>query len=225
MRLTRRDHSLIRDLALSHVLTRDQILGLGYFSSITRVNTRMRSLVSLGLVKGLRTPFHQQRLYVAGNKASEVVESRIERLLSSRAESPRFLQHALAVTNVRVALLKRGEGEWRFEQQLWRKTVSPRSFEVRPDGLFLGKSPIFIEVDMGHVAPAKFKEKLLGYRELALSGSCESLYGFSTFRLLTVTSGSRRARHLRRLLPQNAGFEFMTQTFEEVGAAPIAPWS
>lgn len=226
MRVTARDVRLVRDLALSHVLSRDQIIELGYFDSVTRVNTRLRELVRLDLVRHLDTPFFSQRLYAAGCKAGDVVGGRIANLISSRSPSPRFLQHALATTNVRIALMRKSpEGLWRFEQQLWRKLSGSTPTEIRPDGLFLAKHPIFVEVDMGHVAPAKFKEKLLGYRALAHSGQCRSLYGFDSFNLLVVTTGSLRSRRLHHLLPANPGFAFLAQTFSEVGAPSISTWS
>ncbi len=222
MRLTKRDGLLLEDLAHSHVLSRDQILELGYFSSITRVNTRLRDLQKHRFVNVLDTPFFGQRLYQCGKQARDVVSVRTARLIVPRQVSPRFLQHALATTNVRIALRRRGEAQWRFEQELWRKVSG---VEIRPDGLFLGQSAIFVEVDMGHVAPAKFREKLLAYGVLSGSGQCKTLFGFSDFRVLTVTTGSLRARHLRRLHSNDAGFPFLVQTFEEVGAAPISSWS
>lgn len=222
MIITRRDVSLLRDLALSHVLSRDQVLALGYFGSVTRANTRLRGLIELGFVRRLSTPFFGQGLYSATKRATDLVGENIAPLLASRLGSPRFLQHALAVTNSRIALVAKSGGEWRFEQQLWRKA---NRHEIRPDGLILASFPTFVEIDMGHVAPAKFKAKLAGYQALAETGICQSLYGFESFRLLTITSGSLRAHHLRRLLPPNAGFDFRVQTFEDIGVARTSSWS
>lgn len=224
MRLTRRDQTVLRDLALSHLLTRDQLKTL-YFGSVTRVNTRMRELGRIGLVRRLSTPFYAQSLFVVTKKAAEVVGERISPLIENRTSSPRFIQHALSVTNVRLAISSRAAGEWRFEQQLWRRLPDYGNTQIRPDGLFLAKHPIFVEVDMGHVSPNAFKQKLQGYSALAASGLCSELYGFEHFGLLTVTTGPLRARHLRRLLPLQSRLEFLVQTFEEVGAAPISAWS
>jgi len=222
MKLTIRDKALIDDLALSHVLSRDQLLELGYFGSITRVNTRLRELAREGFIVPLETPFISQRLYGCGKRASDIVSARVSRLISARSVSPRFLQHALAITNVRIALQKRGMAEWWSEQELWRKLGG---IEVRPDGLARAQIPIFIEVDMGHVSPAKFQSKLLAYAALATSGECKSLYEFSNFRVLTVTTGPLRANRLRRLLIPDSGFSHLVQTFEEVGAVKVSSWS
>lgn len=224
MRLTERDVRLVGDIAMSHVLSRDQIVAL-YFGSVTRANTRVRELMRLGLVRRLETPFFAQGLYVAGKDAPDVVGAQIARLLKFRSPSPRCIQHSLSVTNVRLALLRKAPGDWRFEQQLWRTLEGPPRREVRPDGLFLGRSAVFVEVDLGHVALPKFREKLLGFRALAHSGRCRSLYGFEDFRVLVVTTGSLRSRHLRKQLPPDPGFELLVQTFEDLGAAPTAGWS
>ena len=226
MKLTDRDIRLVKDIALSHVMSRDQILELGYFTSVTRVNTRLRELARLSLVRRLDTPFFGQSLYMAGRNAQEISGGRIAQLLDKRTSSPRFVQHALSVTNVRIALIKKGAGEWRFEQQLKMAFTADRRFEIRPDGLFMAtKLPLFIEVDLGHVNPAKFKEKLLAYRSFVHSGNCEAIYCSQTFRLLTITTGTARSRNLRQLLPPNPGFEFLVQTFEELGISKVSAWS
>jgi len=221
VKLTRRDVAVIRDLALSHVLSRDQLIGLGYFGSVTRANTRLRGLAAMNLAKRLSTPFFGQSLYVATKNAADIVGANVSTLLSARSGSPRFIQHALATTDARMALVKKAGYEWRFEQQLWRKVGR---HEVRPDGLLLASIPTFIEIDLGHTAKEKFKTKLCGYQALADGNACQTLYGFPTFRLLTLTTGNLRARHLSNLLVGPA-FEYRVQTFADLGVAPTLPWS
>ncbi|MBV6459371.1 MAG: hypothetical protein HONBIEJF_02519 [Fimbriimonadaceae bacterium] len=223
MRLTTRDLRVLRDVALSHALTRDQLIKLGYFGSVTRANTRLRELGREGLVHRLQTPFFNQSIYTVGHKATEVVGERIAKILRRRSPSPRFLQHALLVTDTRIALLSKDGGTWHFEQQLWRQLSSGN--QVRPDGLLVSLGATFVELDMGHVDPKKFRTKLLNYQELALSGQCSNLYGFDRFSLTTVTSGKTRARHLNRLTPSDAGYEHKVQTFAEVGVILSNPWS
>ncbi|MEI7576411.1 MAG: replication-relaxation family protein [Armatimonadota bacterium] len=222
MILQPRDISLVKDVSLSHVLSRNQVINLGYFSTVTRANTRLRELVKLGYLAKLATPFMTQHLYVPGKKAPEIVDYRIANLIRNRGESPRFIQHALNTTNVRISLIAKGATDWRFEQQLWRKL---EGLEVRPDGLAITtKLPMFIEIDLGHVSPQKFKSKLLSYEALAVSGQCQSLYGFDKFRLLTITTGSKRAKSLSRLLP-NPSYDHLVQTFADLGVVPVGAWS
>jgi len=223
MRFTDRDIRLVRDISLSHVVSRDQLIELGYFESVTRVNTRLRELCALGALRKVTTPFHAQSLYIAGPLAGELCGERIERLLADRIGSPRFVRHALSTTNCRIALHKRGGTGWRFEQQLWR-TVGKH--EVRPDGLIVLKgNPTFLEVDLGHVSGPKFSEKLRGFESLTSGTACADLYGFPSFRLLIVSTSSRRVRHLRSLVSDHTRLECLVTTFEELGAPPVGCWS
>jgi len=226
VKLTRRDIAVLRDVGLSHALTTSQAIELGHFGSPTRANTRFRELGKAGFVRKLDCQFLRQNLFIATKLAAEVVGDKVGRLIEGRISSPRFLQHALSVTNVRIALNRRSDAPWRFEQQLWRKVKTSKLIEVRPDGLLQVPSvPIFVEVDLGNTSLPRFKEKLASYQALATSGQCHDLYGFRDFRLLTVTTGHLRARHLRCALRSDLGFECLIQTFEEVGAAPVASWS
>ena len=183
MRLTSRDIQVVRDIALSHTMSRDQIIAFRYFTSVTRTNTRLRELGAEGFVYRIKTPFFGQSLYMAGPNAHVIVGERIIPLLAHRTGSPRFIQHALSVNNARIALIKRGASDWRFEQQLWRKfEYQGRTYEVRPDGLsHTPKGLIIVEVDLGHVAPAKFKEKLVAYNAFLESGACEQMWQCQEF--------------------------------------------
>lgn len=228
MQLTNRDLQVLKDMALSHVLSRDQILELGYFSTVTRVNARLRELMGIGLVKRLETPFFAQSLYMASATATDVIGERIAPLLASRSGSPRFLQHALSVTNARICLLRKGASTWRFEQQL-RATfgVGGKPIEVRPDGLAVipEKGLLAVEVDLGHVNPAKFAEKLRAYEAFIATNECEHAWGEPTFRLLTLTTGSLRAKHLARCLPAGSSLTLDVLTFDQFGVQAASNWS
>jgi hypothetical protein len=215
-------------MALSHVLSRNQLLDLKYFSTVTRVNSRLRGLINEGLVKRLETPFFSQSLYMAAPAASEVVGLKIGPLLASRSGTPRFLQHALSVTNTRIALMRKGASAWRFEQQLKADFISGgKTLEVRPDGLamFRDKGLLAVEVDLGHVNPAKFAEKLRAYDAFIATGECERAWGESTFRLLTLTTGSLRAKHLARSLPSGSTLIHDVLTFDQFGVQAASNWS
>lgn len=223
MNLTERDVRLVNDLALSHLLSRDQVLALGYFGSVTRANTRLRELGQIQVVKQLTTPFLGQCLYMAGKFASEIVHQRVRPLLESRTSSPRFVRHALAVTDVRIALVQKSGGEWRFEQQLWRTLTNGK--EVRPDGLLISaRGATFIEVDMGNVSLPNYTAKLETYDTLAAASECRNLYGIEQFRVLTVTTGAQRAKSLAACRPSHA-FEHRVVLFSELGVKLVGPWS
>ncbi|MHB8636065.1 MAG: replication-relaxation family protein [Fimbriimonadaceae bacterium] len=224
---TDRDRRLLRDMALSHALSRDQIIDLGYFSSVTRANSRLRELRKAGLIRVLETPFFGQFLYAATPKAQDFVGERIGRLIASRSGSPRFLQHALAVTSVRSTLLARGACDWRFEQQLRTGfCFLGRDWEVRPDGLvFIKDQPTVLEVDLGHVAPSKFADKLRSYDAFIASGECRPRWRFESFSVLTITTGPIRAKRLTHLVPNQSRFPFTCLTFERLGVRSVGAWS
>ena len=227
MRLTTRDVRLLRDMALSHVLSRDQIIALGYFGSVTRANTRLRLLGRFGLVRRIDTPFFSQNLYCVGVKASEIVGERIAKLVAGRAASPRFLQHALLTTNVRIELIRRGASSWRFEQQLWVCfKFAGKEYQVRPDGLAdTANGLIAVEVDLGHVAPAKFREKLLAFDAFIASGQCQRQWNAPSVSLLTLTTGKRRASQLLRLAPKGTAFAFECHSLDVFGVPRVGGWS
>ncbi|HEY3780315.1 MAG TPA: replication-relaxation family protein [Fimbriimonadaceae bacterium] len=226
MRLTQRDISLIRDIALSHVLSRDQVLGLSYFSSVSRTNVRLKMLVRGRYLRILVTPFFKQNLYIAGPDALAAVGEKIARLIRGRGRSPQFLQHALAVTNVRINLKERGFTFWRFEQQLWQDfTWRGHRYEVRPDGLAYREGvPVFIEVDLGHVAAAKFASKLDGYQAFQESGRLAEIFGTEFLSVLVVTTGKLRKTNLREVSQRFATPWLTLQTFEELEICCPGAW-
>lgn len=227
MKLTDRDIRVVRDLALSHVLSRDHVLALRYFTSVTRANTRLRQLAAVRLVRRIETPFFGQSLYSVGCKAVEILGPRLGAMVAARAESPRFLQHALYTTNVRIELIRRGSTGWRYEQQLRAGfNFEGKPFEVRPDGLALMPScPMAIEVDLGHVTPSKFESKLIAYDAFVRSGEAKRQWSIPTFKLLTLTTGATRATHLFRLAPENPAFDFLCVPFDELDVPRIGAWS
>jgi hypothetical protein len=214
-------------LALSHFLSRDQILALGYFNSVTRLNFRLRELREAGLIRVLKTPFFGQHLYAATEGARSLVGERIAGLLSGRMPSPRFVQHALAVTDTRIALVGQGCTNWRFEAQLRHSFLwGARQHELRPDGMVRhGDVLTLLEVDMGHVDPAKFARKLLVYDAFQASGELSRAWREQELAVLTVTCGRLRCARLARLAPKRSATCFAFQTFDDLGVSLPGGWS
>lgn len=227
MRITQRDIRLVKDIGLSHLLSRDQVINLGFFGSVTRANTRLRELGALQLVKSLKTPYFGQNLYMPGPRAQKVVGDRISALIRARAGSPRFIQHALAVTDTRIALLKKPERVWKFEQQARAIFhVGSKPYEVRPDGIVSSREKMLVvEVDLGHVSRSEFALKLDAYNAFIASGACNLNWKVPTFQVLTVTTGSQRASTLKELVPDNCCFAFNCATFEDLEIRTPGGWS
>jgi len=227
VRLTPRDERLIRDIALSHVLSRDQILALGYFGSVTRLNARLRELRERRYVSIFETPFFEQHLYVAGKTAPTVVGDRIAAMISGRSPTPRFVQHALAVTDTRIALVTAGCTDWRFEAQLRHSFLSGgRTWEIRPDGMVRRDGCMtLLEIDMGHVDPGKFARKLKGFQTLFDSGEAHRAWNERELSILTITSGRLRKSRLSRLVPARSNVCFDFQTFGDLDIRVAGGWS
>lgn len=215
------------DAALSHVVSRDQFIALGYFGSVTRANARLRALVKAGYLWRIDTPFFAQGLYTATSRSSEIVGERVAPLAASRTRSPRFLQHALALTEIRIALLAKGATGWRFEQQLRASfRWAGREWEVRPDGMALDSAgPVAVECDLGFTNAAKWKRRFLAYSAWARSGECLLCWGHESFTLLVVTTGQRRASRLARLLPIDPGFKLACKPYDRLGIRFPGSWS
>lgn len=226
MKLTERDYQVVRDIALSHALTRDQVIQLGYFSSVTRTNTRLRGLVNAGVIQRIDTPFFNQSIYSVTRSAREIVGPRIATLVEKRSRTPRFLQHALCVTNVRIALLTRGWGSWRFEQQARASfQLGSRWLDVRPDGLVTGPTGLVaVEVDLGHVPTTKLKEKFRCYEQFAGSAACSKHWRTSEFDLLFVTTAESRSSRLKALA-QEFEVKSVFRTFDALDVPTPGAWS
>lgn len=227
MRLTTRDSTLLKDMALSHVLSRDQAIALGYYSSVTRLNTRFRDLIKAGFMKRLETPFFSQGLYAVTPKASAIVRPQIASLLANRAPTPRFLQHALTTTSVRIAMLGKGAAAWRFEQQLWTSFQwQGKSFEVRPDGLAVFPSRhVSLEVDMGNMSMSRLQSKFEAYRAFVASRSLDQKWGIPELRVLLVTTSAARAERISRMLQPISDLDFRCASLESLGVRQVGSWS
>jgi hypothetical protein len=227
LRITERDIRLLRLIALSHAMTRDQIIREGIFNSVTRVNTRLRQLIGLGLARRLETPFFSQSIYCVTPKSADYLGERVGPLVAGRIGSPRYIQHALMTNETRLEMKRRGMTQWRFEQQLWKTfEFNGRKYQIKPDGLaVLPDKHILVEVDLGHAATKKYAEKLVGFDAFVASGLCKSSWQVETLRVLTLTTSERRCQTLKSLTPKNSRFMHFVLTFEQFNVPLIGAWS
>lgn len=123
--------------------------------------------------------------------------------------------------------MRRGVESWRFEQQVrCRFRFGGRDWDVRPDGLALLETRVIaLEVDLGNVSLPRFREKLRGYDALLSAGHQKSAWGRSGLSVLTITTGGRRAAHLRRLAERHRHLNFVCTTFGDLDLPEIGSWS
>lgn len=209
MRITERDRRLLADIALQEAMTREQIVRLGYFTSLQRANARLLELRKAGLLRLVHlspTLETRRHIYAVASGAAPYVDERVASLLRSRSSRPRHIEHSLAVVNVRLELARLGVDRWLAEPQArHRYQVAQGSrrlaCDFRPDGLaMVGNAAIFIEADQGQTSLPRFREKLKTYSEYVRHGTFASTYGAKEAYLLVVTTGALRKRHLSAIL-------------------------
>lgn len=204
MRLQDRDLKVLSEIALHGVMTRDQIIALGYFKSVPRANARLGSLVRRRLLKRVNPidgVSSRQSLYAVPQKASAHLDERIARLLQGRKQTPRFIAHALMVVDVRIQLERLGAKDWHHEPNVWHKySIGPHHYECRPDGLaMIADNHLFVEADRGNASSKALRETFNSYDRYAKSGTFQTAYKAQGFRVLIVTIGKKRALSIRNL--------------------------
>jgi hypothetical protein len=219
--LTTRDCRLIEDIALHHLMTREQIVTLGYFTSISRANRRLLTLVKSGYLERIRVNSAaepRKALYRASQTASAAIDPRVTALLSSRRVSAMQLDHSLAVVDARIKLKTLGMDRWLAEPQCRHQyTVSQGlrrvSEDVRPDGVArFGDRLLFVEVDRGNVSLSRIKAKLQAYATYQRSGMLNETYGPIDPAILIITTATLRKRNIAGVIPHNVPFPIYVHT-------------
>lgn len=227
MKITRRDRMLLNDVALHHVMTREQIVGLGYFASLQRANARLLMLRKAGLLNLVRlnpSVETRQHLYAVSRSAIDFLDARIGSLLAARSITPRHVDHSLAVVDIRIKLLGLGMASWLAEPQVrHRYSIASgsqtRTEDFRPDGLArFHNDLVFVEADRGNVSLSRMKLKLASYASYSKRGAMKATYGVNAARLLIVTTGSLRKSHLIRIVHLAGPFSVGLETYHSLAA-------
>ena len=227
MRITDRDRALLEDIGLHQVMSRNQILHLGYFGSIQRTNARLLTLVRAGLVRRVNlgsVAESSQSVYTVSKAAGPWIESRIAKLVDSRSARPKHLEHSLHIIDVRLNLARLGMTKWLPEVQIRHQyslsSNATRTEEFRPDGLAIfGSEFLFLEVDLGNVSLPRFKEKFDSFEKYVRLGVFTQTYNLPSFSVLVVTTGGIRANGIRSKVPKGSWIDFKVCTFKQLSAA------
>jgi hypothetical protein len=232
MRLEERDRELLCDLFLHRAMARGQIQAL-YFSSLGRCNARMRQLFDHGFVRRYyhpAAPYGAQAVYLVGKSVIPIVARRLEMELPEVARqarssrTPTFIEHTLAIVDVRIAFAKAVKENPEFEMERWLgEPLCRHEYEIRSEGGAWKKEVFkpdafirlhrkdtgehsneylnyFVEVDLGHTSSRQFLEKAWMYQRYRESGLFKATYGCDEFSLLVVTIGKRRLQNLKSLV-------------------------
>ena len=206
-------------------MTREQVVKLGYFTSMQRANARLLLMRNAGLLHLVRlnpSLDTRQHLYSVARSATDFLDSKIASLLTARSVTPRHVDHALATVNMRIELMRLGMTRWLPEPQIRHRYsrnagVSTRIEEFRPDGLAkFGSDCVFVEIDRGHVSSPRMKVKLGTYRAYVRHGPFKATYEQDQATLLIVTTGRIRKRHIERHLSAASPVAVAVETFESL---------
>ncbi|MDO8655352.1 MAG: replication-relaxation family protein [bacterium] len=236
------------DLYIHRIMSRDQIIALGYFKSVGRCNSRLRQLFDCGFVRRVfpqNGRYGAQALHAVNRAAVGILIARIgadEPDVANqvrREVAPMFLEHTLAIVDCRIRLeheapnigarvelwlpelLCRHEYSVRDgDGQRWQKRVlKPDAFvQLRSQGV---ARCFFLEVDMGHVSLGRFERKISTYSEYVRLGLFKDAYDEHGFTVLTVTTGRRRLSNLKSLVSQAEHPRFLFTTFESLDEGSI----
>jgi hypothetical protein len=150
---------------------------------------------------------------------------------------PQFVTHALAINDLRVVVtcLTRGprfslkgwidEGQFRsaaMKQRVPFRLRGARVVRNYPDGYFaLGVAQaskpahFFLEVDQGTMTNTRWRDKVKAYVEFRNRGLSRQHFSTRKFRLLAVTTSSRRLRNLKRATELAGGDHYFWFTTQE----------
>ena len=148
---------------------------------------------------------------------------------------PFFIEHILAINDVRIAFLKavlatkEYELFWFNEQEVkaWKEKVddhenSGKTLPITPDAFLylIGKNKkayYFLEVDRATESNRRWRDKIKGYVEYVKSGKYQARFKTEALRVLTISTGKERIANLMKTTQsvENAYF-FLFATFDQV---------
>lgn len=245
---TDRDDRVIDRIFESRLLSRDHLIGFGFFGSVCRANHTMRRLVDAGLARRVfpvAGSYGVQALYAVGPAAAEKVAERygIEaaevRRLACKDPGRLHIEHTVRVNDV-CLMLHRAAREAGVGFRWVPEIFARHEFEVheaarggwrarilKPDAFFTltdhdGRvSNFLLECDLGHVGRPQWGRSVRQYCEHAGLGLLPEAYGVEEARVLTVTTGGAlRLRHLAEPVPE-ASSRFLFATFADVEALGV----
>ena len=253
MHLTKRDRQVVEAVYVYRVLSREQIQRL-FFPSDRTTNRVLSRLYHHGFLERRFLPVelgqgYNQAIYLLGERGADLLASTTGEDRETIAWKPQanevgplFLDHTLAVNDVRIAVtlaatqkgfeltkwidestLKSQEmkdyvlAEWKDSQGQTRK----RRMAVVPDGYFVitlekKRAHFFLEVDMATEANKRFADKVRGYLAYMASGKYHERYQTKSLRVLTVTTGEKRLQNLKTTTEQAGGKNLFWFSLQEM---------
>jgi hypothetical protein len=230
----------------SRVLTTQQLQAL-FFPSMHQAYARLAALYHHGFldrrfqgvyIDKMNTPI----MYVLDKRGAELLQAEFGKDIdwqpSHKDVSTQFLEHTLAINEVKIAITLGCQSNSDFELLDWlsesdlkadydRVTIrlssgKNKAISLIPDSYFalstpLGQSHCFLELDRGTMTVKRFKEKILAYQQYYKTGLYQERYQTRSLRILTVTTSEVRANNLKEAAEElNGKQRFWFTTLEQL---------
>lgn len=196
-----RDRLLLRIIGELRMVDREQARRAAGFASTTRINTRLRALVWMGLLKQFfvgTSAGTRKAIYALTRKGAAVADARFRRVrfLENRlVGADLFLEHQLQLNSVYFGLASPPAGFQMTSWKIFDTTLSP-AINLKPDAYFELRAdvvrPMFVEVDMGTETRRIWQKKISEYVKLALTEEFGRLFQQRHFRVLILATSERR---------------------------------
>ena len=238
--LTERDRRLLEYVYRFRLLSRDQVMALAQFRSLTRANTRLGALVRAGVLKRKTLPVYPghgdaQALYYLGRASrlfltlDDSVISQLVRQVSRWDLSQ--VEHVRAANQALIALVSCLDGvnalatSFRTEPELRRRFLDHAlvpdawvewTFQAR-------RYNCFLEIDLHHEGLHVWREKVLAYLAYAESGLHQEHFGYQAFRVLVLAGSAKRLEGLRHAASAAGRLFLFAETGNLSPEAAISP--
>jgi hypothetical protein len=224
-----RDRHLLSELAVMHVIDREQAKCVAGFRSTSRANYRLLRLVNAGLLRRFSIGTiagGKKALYTQSQNGAKLIGVPYRGLRRAGEQvlvADFFVTHQLLINQIYCAVKYRPLPllEARFSR--WACFYEPLqpAISLIPDGYFEISTPkktiaAFLEVDLGHESHSVWKSKITGYLQYAVSGTFERQFNHPQFRVLVITNSERRMHSLRRTVGDRTEKVFWFSTFDSI---------
>lgn len=221
--LTTRDRQVLMEISRFGVMTKGQLIRLGFFGSNTRAKERLKRLVDaeyLAVRQQPIAPGGPRFVYCLGPAASDN-QTHSRRF---QAVSELFLAHELGLVDIRIALERHtAVSQWQVGKDLVAANLGivPDAFcEYDVNGLTFS---VFIEYDRGTETQARFARKAKAYADLAFSGRFTAILRRKFFRVFVVTDSAARLSNLSDSIADVTDRIFWLTTLSELSKqGPLA---
>ena len=247
MRLTERDQRIVEWVYLFRFLTREQIHLLEFKDkSMAACQKRLTALYHNQYLDAGHKPIpagygSAKRVYCLSERGRDLIAHMYDSLDPKEIKWKKtyneveeyFLEHTLAINDVRVALTVAAKEkgfsldwtpEWELKalkERVEDPDRSGRYISITPDAYFVikgegKKASFFLEADRATEANKRFKEKVKGYIEYIRTKKYQERYKTSSLRVLVVTTTKKRLKNLMNTTQSvNGASFFWFTTFKE----------